>query len=161
MVTRNFEVKKWIFFDFSEMSPNHFLSMNIAWKCVLEALGMNFWLFLNSYSRIITPWKNSKFSKNEIFRIFLHFLMLFVLDAKIPKICKKCENFGKYVLYLPKILLDTYDDFLWCLDQILSKIENHRKSTFSSKITFLVKRWNFLWFSILLKIWSKHHKKSS
>ena len=161
MVTKNFEVKKSIFFDSSKVSPNHFLSINMAWKCVLGALGVNFWRFLSSFSGIITPGKIRKFPTYVLFTIFWDFLMLVVLDAKIPENGKKCQHFGKCVLCLPKMLVDTHDDFLWCLDQILIKIENRRNCTFSSKFTFFGENWIFLWFSILIKIWSKHHKKSS
>ena len=82
LVTKIFWVEKSIFLYFSKMSSNHFLSMNMAWKCVLEALGASFWQFSSGYDDIITPCKNLNFTKNTIFMIFSDFSMLAVLDAK-------------------------------------------------------------------------------
>ena len=85
LVINNFWVEKSIFFDFSKMSSKCFLSMNMAWKHVLEALKAIFWPFLNCYGHMISLWKNSNFSKNAIFSIFWEFLKLVVLDAKKHK----------------------------------------------------------------------------
>ena len=68
-----FWIKKSIFFDFSEMSFNHFLSMNMAWKCVLGTLGASFEQFWIAYDGIISPCKNLKFSKHPIFLRFFGF----------------------------------------------------------------------------------------
>ena len=95
---KNFGVEKSIFLDFWKVFSNHFLSMNMAWKCVLEALGASFWQFLSCYGGIITPCKNLKFSKNAIFTNFSDFLMMVVLDAKRHKNVWKSEIFQKYVL---------------------------------------------------------------
>ena len=82
---QNFLGRKIDFFDFSKIVSNHFLSMNMSWKCVLEALGASFWQFSSVYGCIITPCKNLNFSKNAIFMIFSDFSMLVVLDAKKHK----------------------------------------------------------------------------
>ena len=80
------------------MSSNHFLSMNMAWKCVLQTLGASFRQFSSGYGGIMTPCKNLKFSKNAIFYDFSNFLMLVVLDAKRHENVSKDEIFQMCLL---------------------------------------------------------------
>ena len=102
LVTKIFGVEKSIFFDFSKMSSNHFLSMNMAWKCVLEALGASFWQFSSGYGGIMTPCKNLKFSKNAIFYDFLGFFDAGRFGRKNAQKRIKKWNFSKMCSLDPK-----------------------------------------------------------